>query len=260
MPLRDVQATLVRRQQGPLRIGLLLCGDTPETLQPRFGSYADCLIQRFQLTGPRIHVRTWRAWHGELPDHIHAADAYVVGGSPASVLDQEDWIERLGAFIRQAHRAEKRLLGICFGHQLIHHALGGKVSRAAKGWGLGVYSVDLDHPMPGLAPRKAIALRAMHRDQVVRPAFGLARYAGTDFCPYYLTGRANSVLTVQGHPEFTSDFFHAFLYEIRSRFDDDEFGRAVSSLEKPTDSQVVCQSINQFLLAETLAGKEVAAP
>ena len=243
-----------------MRIGLLLCGETPEALQPEFGTYADCLTKRFQLYGSQAQVRSWHVWQGEMPDDVLAADAYVVGGSPASVMDRAVWIDRLSGFIRQAHRARRRLLGICFGHQVIHHALGGMVERAAGGWGLGVYPVQVCHSLPGLAPRKTLTLPAMHRDQVVRPAMGLRRYAGTDICPYYLMGHTTKILTIQGHPEFTTDFLRAFLHVARDRFDVDVLARATSSLKTPTDSLAMCQAINRFLLEEVGPLKKKGEP
>lgn len=245
-------------QEHRARIGLLLCGDTPEALQAEFGTYAECLVRMFRLGQARIKV--WNVHKGELPRDTHEADAYLVGGSPASVLDRHDWILRLGAFLRRAHAAKRRLAGICFGHQIIHHALGGRVERAAQGWGLGVYSVGLSRKMPGLPVRQNLSLPAMHQDQVVYPAPGLDRYAGSDFCPNYLTGQEGRVLTLQGHPEFTIPFLDAFLSAISHRFAPHLLQSARASLHQPADSTGMRRVMRDFLFAAPQTTREPTGP
>ena len=251
-PDAGAQGKSPRGQQA--RIGLLLCGDTPEALQPKFGTYAECLVQRFQLGAARIRV--WHVHKGELPRDIGEADTYLVGGSPASVFDQHEWIAQLTGFIRRAHVGKRRLAGICFGHQIIHHALGGRVERAAQGWGLGVYSVGLTRKLSKLPIRQNLSLPAMHQDQVVQPAPGLNRYAGSSFCPNYLTGRKGRVLTLQGHPEFTIPFLDAFLSVISHRFEPHVLESARSSLLLPEDSTGMRRVMRDFLFAAPQTTRE----
>lgn len=234
-------------QQRPTRVGLLLCGEVHGDLQAGFGSYARCLAERLRLNTTKAEVRVWRAWKGELPADVLEADAYLVSGSPASVFDQESWIEPLGAFIRRAHDAQRRLLGICFGHQMIHWALGGQVERAS-GWGLGIYPVQLHQRITGLPGTRPIALYAMHRDQVVTPAAGFENLGGGDFCPYYLTTHSDKILTIQGHPEFTRDFFSQFLSIAEAKFDEEDVARARKGMRGVDDSDTTCQLLNHFLL------------
>ncbi len=242
-------------QQPPARVGLLLCGDVHDALQSRFGDYAQCLVKRLRLDNPGAEIRTWRAWKGELPDDVWDADAYLVSGSPASVFDREHWIERLGGFIRSAHSAHRRLLGICFGHQMIHQALGGHVERAA-GWGLGIYPVRLYRRIAGLPDSRPVALYAMHRDQVVTPAEGFELLGGSTFCPYYLMRHTDRVLTIQGHPEFTGDFFHQFLNVAEAKFDSNALAQARREIRGSDDSDATCQLLNQFLLGINETGRD----
>jgi len=242
-------------QQQPTRVGLLLCGDVHDALQSGFGDYAQCLVKRLRLDNPGAEIRTWRAWKGELPDDVRDADAYLVSGSPASVFDREHWIERLGSFIRGAHSAHRRLLGICFGHQMIHQALGGHVERAA-GWGLGIYPVHLYQRIAGLPDSRPVALYAMHRDQVVTPAEGFELLGGSKFCPYYLMRHTDRVLTIQGHPEFTGDFFHQFLNVAEAKFDGKALAQARREMRDSDDSDATCQLLNQFLLGMNETGRE----
>lgn len=224
-------------------------------LQTRFGNYGHCLIRRLQLDHPGTSVRIWQAWKGDLPANVLEADAYLVSGSPASVFDREPWIARLEHFIRNAHRARRRLLGICFGHQMIHHALGGRVERAS-GWGLGAYPVHLYQPVAGLPDSGTVSIYAMHRDQVITPAPGFEHLAGSDFCPYYLMRHTNRVMTIQGHPEFTRDFFYRFLDVAENRFDANAVVQARSNIPDTDDSEATCRLLNHFLLASSETGRE----
>lgn len=243
----SIKAPWQHTQQQPVRIGLLLCGDVHAALQPGFGNYASCLVRQLRLNNPGTEIRVWQAWKGELPKDVRDADAYLVSGSPASAFDRLPWIIHLGDFIRCAYRARKRLLGICFGHQIIHLALGGKVERAAD-WGLGIYPVHLYRQLPGLPGSRPVAIYAMHQDQVVEPAADFELLGGSRFCPYYLMWQNDRVLTIQGHPEFTRDFFYRFLEVAEHRFDSKAVTQAHQIIWETDDSEPVCRLLNHFLL------------
>ncbi|SVB02287.1 uncharacterized protein METZ01_LOCUS155141, partial [marine metagenome] len=80
---------------------------------------------------------------GEWPASIDDYDAYLITGSPCSVNEGHLWIEKLQQFVRDCLVSQKKLVGICFGHQLIASALGGTVKRRRDGWLLGVESFDI---------------------------------------------------------------------------------------------------------------------
>lgn len=188
----------------------------------KFGGYANCLQQQLGL---ELYGSTsvWNVYQKhEIPQDVNACDVYIIGGSPCSVNDDFEWIESLRSFIQTAFYQGKKLFGICFGHQLINHALGGKVERARRGWGLGTYEVTLFKDLENIKRGQNLSLIAIHQDQVVIPAPCFEVVAGSDFCPNYVTRYKDQVLTVQGHPEFNFPFFSALVKERQENFSKEE--------------------------------------
>jgi len=230
-----------------MKIGILLCGDVPAELVDTFGNYTECLKTQLRLD-ECDSVSVWDLYQaGELPDDINQCDAYIVGGSPSGVHDGLDWVYRLSQFIRNAFYGRKKLFGICFGHQVINHALGGAVKRSEKGWGLGVYGVQLQQDIGALKAGHNLQLIAVHQDQVVKPGQGFEVVAGNRFCPNYITRYKDQVLTVQGHPEFSGLFFNALLKQRTNKFSPEEIKSA-----QVTDDSSICSHrfnrvVNEFL-------------
>ena len=113
---------------------------------------------------------TWiDLYRGEAPPLPSAFDAFICTGSRCSVYDDEPWIEGLKAFVREAHDADAPFVGICFGHQMLAEALGGKVERADYGWGIGVHDMQILKTEDWMIPARAnCRLQYMHADQVQR--------------------------------------------------------------------------------------------
>jgi GMP synthase-like glutamine amidotransferase len=102
-----------------------------------------------------------------LPDPTKI-EAILITGSAAGVYDEFDWIAPLEDFVRATYAGKTPMVGVCFGHQLIAQALGGKARKSNKGWGIGwhVYRVA---PGNGVIKGERIALACSHQDQVIEP-------------------------------------------------------------------------------------------
>ncbi|MDV7105771.1 type 1 glutamine amidotransferase [Vibrio sp. TH_r3] len=231
-----------------MTIGILLCGDVPSELVDEFGCYTDCL--KSQLNLERYgEVKVWNVYQQhQLPEDAYECEAYVIGGSPSGVNDNLVWLHHLIIFIRQAFLANRKLFGICFGHQIINHALGGEVQRASQGWGLGSYHVQLKQNIDELNAGQNMKLISIHQDQVVKPANKFAVMAGNQFCPNYITRYKDQVLTVQGHPEFNGPFFNALLEQRTDQFNEEQRHKAkINDKKSMLFSTIFNQFAHQFL-------------
>ena len=232
-----------------MRLGILDCDRLDPDLADRFGPvYSEMFIRGFAALAPELEFRVWSALDGELPEDLHECDAWLITGSRHDAYSDIPWIQALRAWIRQAHDADVKLAGVCFGHQVIAQALGGEVVKSTKGWGLGV-SV---HPMladePWMAPaRDQIRILASHQDQVALLPPGATRLAGNDFCPNFMFLQGTNIVAIQGHPEFSVEYNRALIERRRGLLPDERYQSSLSSLEGEVDSTTMMQWLLQFL-------------
>src|SRR5262249_54057968 len=133
---------------------------------------------------PQFNLKVFDVCHGELPASADACDAYLTTGSRFSVNDDIDWIHTLKGFVRQIHEEKIPFVGICFGHQVLGEALGGKVEKAESGWGIGVHRVKIVQHEPWMDPeQRSCGLQFMHQDQVVRLPEDSVVLGRTEDCP-----------------------------------------------------------------------------
>ena len=128
------------RGSNPMKIGILKTDAVRPEFVPEFGEYPDMFAALLSRVDPALEFATYDVEEGEFPDDIHAVDAYLITGSKSSVYDDKPWIKQLMQFVRELHARRKKLVGICFGHQLVARALGGHTEKSDKGWGVGAHS------------------------------------------------------------------------------------------------------------------------
>src|SRR6478672_8826869 len=121
-----------------MKVAILETGRPPGRLAEQFGDYPTMFEK---LLGDGFEIESFDVADGQLPTDRH--DAYLITGSPAGVYDPLPWIEPLEEFIRGA--TGSRLVGICFGHQIMAEALGGHVEKSDKGWGAGLHRYEIIH-------------------------------------------------------------------------------------------------------------------
>ena len=235
-----------------MRIGILRTDSVRQEFQGEFGDYP--AMFRAMLTASAddepVEFRDYDVQHGEYPASIDECDAYLITGSRHSAYEDQPWIHRLADFVRELDAAHHKLIGICFGHQLIAHTLGGETRAAEQGWAVGVHDTCVLTPAEWMQPyRERFGLLASHKDQVVRPPDGAEIFASTDFCPNSGFTIGDHILTFQGHPEFSKGYSRALMDFRREMLGERRYNAGVESLEKPVHPSVVGRWILNFIAA-----------
>ncbi|MDA3887591.1 MAG: type 1 glutamine amidotransferase, partial [Allgaiera sp.] len=155
-----------------MRIGILQTGEAPEALRGQSGDYP-AMFERL-LEGHGFTFRTWRVIDMDLPESPEAADGWLITGSRHGAYEDHPWIAPLEDFIRAVHAARVPMVGICFGHQIIAQALGGKVEKFPGGWAVGPQDYDFQG--------RKVTLNAWHQDQVTRAPESARQVGSSPFC------------------------------------------------------------------------------
>ena len=227
-----------------MEIGILRTGAPPGDLEARFGGYGDMFAR---LLGPGFRTRVYDVACGETLPGRGDHPAFLVTGSAAGVYEPLPWIAPLLGFLREA-KGRTKLVGICFGHQAMAEALGGRVEKSERGWGIGLHDYEIWEPAAwmGASPPKHIAVPVSHQDQIVVPPPGAAILGGNPFSPFgMLEWRDASAISMQFHPEFEPDYARALIEHRRARLPDPD--RAIESLARPDDRGLVAGWIRNFL-------------
>ena len=189
-----------------MKIGILQTGHAPEDLLDSFGDY-DRMFQRL-LGGNGFTFDSYDVERGVFPTGPEAADGWLITGSRHGAYEDHPWIKPLEQLIRDIQASGRPLVGICFGHQIIATALGGKVEKYPGGWAVGRVEYDCNG--------KTIGLNAWHQDQITRLPEGARVLGGNAFCKYGIVAYGDTIWTIQPHPEYGADFIEG-LMETRGK-------------------------------------------
>ncbi|MDB5672675.1 MAG: type 1 glutamine amidotransferase [Alphaproteobacteria bacterium] len=225
-----------------MKIGILETGRPPSALIPRFGDYG-AMFQ--SLLGPGFETEAYDIPAGRFPAAPGAHDAYLITGASAGVYDDRPWIDRLKSFLRSA-KGEAKLVGICFGHQIMAEAFGGRVEKSERGWGVGLQTYEVVDRAPWMDDAPRIAIPVSHQDQIVElpPAGNIL--AANAFSPFgMLAYDDQQAISMQFHPEFEPEFSKALIERRRDILPDPD--AALASLDAPDDRDRVEEWIRRFL-------------
>lgn len=220
-------------------IGILQTGQSPEMLRDAAGDYPDMFAQL--LAGRGLTFRTYRVEEMDFPADVHDCEGWLITGSRHGAYEDHPFIPKLEAFIRAVIAAHVPLVGICFGHQIIAQAMGGKVERYPGGWAVGPQDYDFGG--------EKVTLNAWHRDQVTEVPQGAEVVACNDFCENAALVYGEDAFTVQAHPEFRDDFVRG-LMATRGKgvVPDDLMAAADARLGPENQSSAIADRIAAFFL------------
>jgi GMP synthase-like glutamine amidotransferase len=225
-----------------MKINILLCDEFDGLLTTEILSYWSLFQSMFDRVNKTVRYEIFNVQQGIYPETLNRGELYLVPGSRAGAYDDTPWVKELTAFIRRMYAEGVKILGVCFGHQVIAQALGGKVIPAPQGWGAGIRtSKVIDAKALAYFPQKTMSLHYNHHDQVVQLPPGAVCFAQSDFCPidgFYI---GNQVLTFQGHPEYTIEYSRYLLLNDADNEPAEVVSKALASLDIPVDSQAAAR-------------------
>jgi len=194
------------------RVVILKTGTTYPPLREAFGDFDSWFLARLS---PELDLHVVDVTVDELPGKPADWDGIVVTGSPAMVSNREPWSEQTGQWLAEAVTEEVPVLGVCYGHQLLAHALGGEAGYHPDGRETGTHTVELleaalDDPLFKGFPRQFPA-QLTHRQSVLRLPENAVLLARNEFEPHQAFRVGRCAWGVQFHPEFSAEVMHAYL-------------------------------------------------
>lgn len=219
-----------------MKIGILQTGHAPDELRPVTGD-VNTLFERL-LDGQGFTFETFEVVDGDFPDAPDICDGWLITGSKHGAYEDHPWIAPLETLIRDVYAAGIPLVGICFGHQIIAQALGGKVEKFSGGWAVGRQTYDWDG--------EEIALNAWHQDQVVQRPEGATRVACNAFCENAALVYGDRAFTVQAHPEFGSTFINGLIAARAGSVPPELIEQAQDNLDKDVSNAHLAAKIGAF--------------
>lgn len=238
---------MANHPDGPT-IGILACDHvSPELRDAAHGrDYDDMYGEMLRAAEPSIRTRTYDVVGGELPASPDECDAWIVTGARYDAYRDEPWIVGLRKFIATVLEHQSRLVGVCFGHQAVAHALGGQATNTGT-WKAGPQMLHVeDTPW---FEGGSVRVNAMHQDVASELPPGARTIARGDTAdhPMFLVG--DNILCIQDHPEYDADYISALVEARRPRMGDAITDEALATIEREdVDNETVGRWLTDFLL------------
>lgn len=218
------------------RFALLLAARDSEYVIDKYGGYFNVFVSAFGEEDESWDL--YRVVDGEFPavDDLDTYDGFVISGSPFDAYSNEIWIIKLCILLRVLDAMEKRVLGICFGHQVICRALGGKVAKSVTGWDIGLRGVNLQTQLLPSRLQSALmenedddnddqtvtqfpaslSIIKIHQDEVWEVPPEAKVIASSDKTGVEMYTIEDHIMGIQGHPEYTQDILLNLIDRLRA--------------------------------------------
>ncbi|KAF9351485.1 hypothetical protein BGX26_010517 [Mortierella sp. AD094] len=250
-----------------IRVALLVCGTPIPPVAEAFGEYPTIfrnLLQRGlgelkkqSAIGPdaELVLEGFDVCEDKYPDDINDWDAIMISGSASNAYDDLPWINKLVEYVQKLPKSKEspKIIGICFGHQIIGRAYNAKVSKSTRGWELGWTLTELTEAGQSFWKDAAVRIQELHQDVVHDVPEGFTLLATTAHTANQsMISNDNRIVTLQGHPEFTGAIMREF---IKFRTANGTFNKELSEssmklVDNPLDSDKVAARLLQFTVEE----------
>ena len=211
---------------------------------------AQKFIELLAPENPLASFSTYFVSEHKFPESVDDYDAYMLTGSPANVFDDFDWMQRLSRFVIEANQKNKRIIGSCFGHQLIATTFGGEVSQNENGWMIGNYDlrIQLETKYSWMEPAATnTGLYHFNRERVTQLPDGAKAFAHCEDYPDFAYTLGDNILCLQGHPEQPERAMNNFL--AATPLTETDLAKAKLHLENGApDAKIWAQWMMRFFL------------
>lgn len=227
------------------QIGLLMVGHVDPKSEHIGGDYPELFASILSPLG--VELIRYDLDEGRFPTAVDECDGWLCSPSRMSTYDDVTWLGDAESLLRSIVADEIPYVGICFGHQLLAQALGGRVERSSYGWGVGVREYEVLSKEPWMTPfAHRIALIGSHQDQVVEMPANAEPLFRSDYCPNGGFALGKRAWTLQVHPEFTPELSDHLLADRVELIGADRVSTARATLTQPLDRHRVAQWIATF--------------
>lgn len=243
-----------RTADAPARVALLECDHVPDRLRHLGDDYGTMFIDRFAAHAPWVTFERYDVIGGRDLPLVGAHDGYLITGSRYSVTDDLPWLTGLRKLTNDVVAADLPVVGICFGHQLLADELGGRVERAANGWGVGMHTAVVTARRPWMDPSlDEFRLIVSHQDQVVELPSEAVLLAESSHAPI-AAFEIGSAIGFQGHPEFDPAYSAALMDMRRDRIPAAVIDVGEASLTQTPDHGAVVTWLGRHLAEAAASG------
>jgi len=237
-----------------MEIAIIETGSPDDEFRVTLGGYYEMFLAAFAKLNTDINLKNYAVYQNQVLPKVNAHDGFLITGSPLGVYEDHAFIEPLKKFVCDVIDADYPIVGICFGHQLMAEAMGGKTVKSPKGWGVGVHHYQISSTLAGQSKIRKyfqgindLSCLVSHQDQVVELSSNIELIAGSQFCANGILGYGKgNGLSFQMHPEFTNEFAENLLDSRVDRIDPDVFQTAKASFSSESDSLTMMKIIHAF--------------
>ncbi len=213
-----------------------------------YTSFGTLFMRLFERVGANWHMEVFNTPLAQYPASFDDFDAVLLTGSRADAFSDAPWVVELRRRVTLLLQARKKMVGVCFGHQLIALCLGAPVGRAPQGWGAGRMTYDWHRTdLPHCAERTEIALLASHQDQVHALPPGATLVASNDFCPVAAFTVDNTVFCIQPHPEFEVGLSAYLINKRRDMLGEEKHSASLNSLVHGHEGEHIARMMVAFI-------------